>query len=203
VSQPIRFLALVLALLVPCVARAEVPIRDACRIPNRPPGRCGWCALETLGRHHGIEALYGLTDEYACMAGPSDLESALTARGVRYRVQYPGSRNKAILQRAVRDGLGAAVGFRELVPGKGGHIVTLVDFGTDWVRVIDPNDQDRRTRTMSLERFLYWWDGFALVLDEDRSRPHLLISQPQREAFRAKRAASPKAVYTSNGTGSR
>lgn len=202
-SQSNRFLALALALLVPSVAAAEVQITAVCRIPNRPPGRCGWCALETLARHHGIEALFGLTESYACMASPSDLEAALTERGVRYRVQYPGSRNKAILHRAVREGRGAAVGFRELIPGKGGHIVTLIDFGEDWVRVIDPNDQDRRTRSMSLERFLYWWDGFALILEEDRNSPHHLASRPQREGPRPKRAASPKTVYTSNGTGSR
>ena len=43
--------------------------------------------------------------------------------------------------------------------------MTLVDFAEDAVRVIDPNDQDGRVRTMDVDRFLYWWDGFALVLE--------------------------------------
>ena len=33
------------------------------------------------------------------------------------------------------------------------------------MKVIDPNDEDGRTRVMPLDRFLYWWDGFTLVLD--------------------------------------
>lgn len=73
------------------------------------------------------------------------------------------------MQDAVREGLGAAVGFRELHPSKGGHIVTLIDFGPEEVRLIDPNDADGRIRTMALERFLYWWDGFAVILEEDRA----------------------------------
>ena len=42
-----------------------------------------------------------------------------------------------------------------------------MDITADVVRVIDPNDRDGRTRTMPLERFLYWWDGFALVLERE------------------------------------
>jgi hypothetical protein len=67
----------------------------------------------------------------------------------------------------VRQGLGAVVGFRELFPGAGGHIVTLIDLTEEGVQVIDPNDADGRTRRMTLERFLYWWDGFALVLENE------------------------------------
>jgi hypothetical protein len=159
VTQSIRCLALALLLSLPCVADADVKIAPPCRVKNRPPGRCGWCALETLARHLEIKALYGL----------SDLEAALGETGIRYRIQYPGSSSKTILQNAMRDGLGAAVGFRELHAGKGGHIVTLIDFGPDEVRVIDPNDQDGRIRTMALDRFLYWWDGFALIIERDRA----------------------------------
>jgi hypothetical protein len=169
VSQFIRCLALALLLSLPCVADAEIKIAPAFRIRNRPPGRCGWCALETLGRHHKIRALYGLSEKHASMAAPSDLEAALMQSKVRFRIQYPGSNSKRILEEAVRDGLGAAVGFRELYPGKGGHIVTLIDIGRDEVRVIDPNDADGRIRIMSLDRFLYWWDGFALILEKDRT----------------------------------
>ncbi len=166
----IRCLALALMVLLPCTADAEVKIAATSRIKNRPPGRCGWCALETLARHLQIKALYGLTDKKACMAAPSDLEATLTACGVRYRIQYPGSYSKTILHDAIRDGLGAAVGFRELHPGKGGHIVTLIDFGAEEVRVIDPNDQDGRIRTMALNRFLHWWDGFAVILVKDPTK---------------------------------
>ena len=166
--RPSRRLALALVLLVPCAALAEVKIAPVCRIKNRPPGRCGWCALETLARHHHIKALYDLAESNATRSDPEDLEDVLDKAGVAYRIQHPGSRSTDILRYAIREQLGAAVGFRELYPGAGGHIVTLVDFTDDAAKVIDPNDQDGRVRTMDRERFLYWWDGFALVLETEK-----------------------------------
>jgi hypothetical protein len=157
--------ALSLSLLLPGAIRAEVKVPAACRIRNRPPGRCGWCSLETLARHHKIEALYGLTERNASRCDVSTLETTVSEADVSYRIQYPGQRNQAILRYAVQHSLGAVIGFRELYPGAGGHIVTLIDFTDDSVQVIDPNDADGRTRRMALDRFLYWWDGFALVLD--------------------------------------
>ena len=83
----------------------------------------------------------------------------------------PGQDNATItvpiLRDAVRRDRGVLVGFRELYPGKGGHIVTVIDLGPDAVRVIDSDDGDGRTRTMSRDGFFHWWDGFALVLNPD------------------------------------
>jgi hypothetical protein len=159
-----RFALLVL-LFVPAGLRADAEIPETCRISNRPPGRCGWCAVETLARHQQIKTLYGLTENHACRSSPEDLEAALAASKVAYHIQFPGEQKTAILDTALRDGRGAAVGFREVEPGKGPHIVTIVAFGSEKVKVIDPNDSDCRVRTMTRERFLYWWDGFALTLD--------------------------------------
>lgn len=181
-TKPIRCLAVVLLLPIAAAGRAEVHVAPACRIPNRPPGRCGWCALETLARHHHLRALYGLTERNSSTCSPVHLEEALGGTGILYRIQYPGSRESAILYYAVREGLGAAVGFRELYPGSGGHIVTLIDIDGDTVKLIDPNDQDGRTRTMSLDRFLYWWDGFALVLEAKRTHEKMLAAQHHRPA---------------------
>jgi hypothetical protein len=161
--------ALTLLLLFPTAIRAEVKVQAACRIRNRPPGRCGWCSLETLARHHKIEALYGLTEQNPSRCDVSNLETTVADADVSYRIQYPGHRSQAILRYAVQHSLGAVIGFRELYPGAGGHIVTLIDLSEDGVQVIDPNDPDGRTRRMTLDRFLYWWDGFALVLDDAAS----------------------------------
>ena len=160
--------ALVCLFLIPAAAPAQARIALSCRVVNRPPGRCGWCAVETLARHLGVRPLYGLTEDHACLANPDDLTAALDAARVRYHAQARGRRDTAVLRAASRDGLGAAVGFRPLVPGGGGHIVTLVEFGDDEVRVIDPNDQDGRVRAMTRDGFLHWWDGFALVLERPK-----------------------------------
>jgi hypothetical protein len=164
VSRILRCLALAGALIMPCAGRAEVNIPPACRMRNRPPGRCGWCAVETLARHHHIKCLYGLVEGHPSTACPDDLTAVLDNRRVSYTYQPRGNHDTAILESACRDGLGAVVGFRPLHEGGGGHIVTLVDFGEETVKVIDPNDQDGRVRTIPRDRFLYWWDGFALVL---------------------------------------
>jgi hypothetical protein len=162
----IAFLSL---FLVPSVGWAEVPIPLECRVRGLPGQRCGWCALETLARYHQIRDLYHLADKQTAAARPTDLEAALDKVNVNYRVQDAGCRNKAILHYAVREKLGAIVGFRELTPGAGRHIVTLIDYGPNEVRVIDSNDADGRVRTMPLKRFLSWWDGFVLVIEPDEA----------------------------------
>jgi hypothetical protein len=142
-----------------------VDIPPTCRIKNQPPGRCGWCSLETLGRYHRLKALYQLSDKNASRCSTQTLLTMLDRLSISYRVQMCGEFSQDILHYAVSQGLGATVGFRELHPGAGGHIVTLVEYTEDVVRVIDSNDQDGRIREMSTARFLYWWDGFALVLE--------------------------------------
>jgi hypothetical protein len=156
--------ALVSTLLIPCVSPADVNIRPGFRMVNRPPGRCGWCALETLARHHGIKALYGLVEDYPCTASPEEMTGVLDQLQVHYRLQPPGRLNTTILQWSCRDGLGAAVGLRTPSASADRHIVTLVDFGPQTVRIIDPNDRNQRVCTMTREHFLDCWDGFALVL---------------------------------------
>ena len=163
--KSLHCLALIVPLLVPYAARAEVRIAAACRVKNRPPGRCGWCVVETLARHLGLQAMYGLTDKHPSLCSPRNLEECLTDAGIPYRIQYPGRRREDILRYAIRADLGAAIGLREPYPGAEKHIVTLVDFRDDVVKVIDPNDAECRTRQMSMDRFRRWWDGFALVLD--------------------------------------
>jgi hypothetical protein len=121
--------------------------------------------LETLARRHGIKALYGVADRYSSRVRPHDLESAVAAAHVNYRIQERGCRGTDILRNAIAKDLGAMVGFRPPYPGAGGHVVTLVDFGPTEVRILDPNDKDGQVRTMDLDSFLEQWDGFALVLD--------------------------------------
>jgi hypothetical protein len=163
--MPRAFCCLAFSLLLAAsTARAAIHIAPECRVKNRPPGRCGWCALETLARHHGVKAIYGFADSHPCTCSPRSLEESLLETGVRYRIQYPGSRGRSILHYAIDENLGAAVGLRTPALGPGGHIVTLVDLTADKVRYIDPNDADGRTRTMNFHRFLQHWDGLAVVL---------------------------------------
>ncbi len=173
-----RSLALALLLLVTATGWAEVKIAKGNRVRNRPPGRCGWCALETLARHHHAEAFFTLVENHPSTCAVNNLEEALKEAGVPYRIQYPDTADPAILRKAVDDGLGAVVGFRELYPGAGGHIVTLIDITDDAVKVIDCNDHDCRTRVMTRERFLFWWDGFALVPEFKPAATRIVATTP-------------------------
>ena len=169
-AKPFRGFALTVALFVLTgAALAEVNIDPGCRMKNRPPGRCGWCAVETLARHHRIKALFGLVEDHDSNANPEDLTAILDKFKVSYQYQRRGERDTTILRASCTNGLGAVVGFRPIQEGAGGHIVTLVDFTNDTVKVIDPNDQDGRVRTMATERFLHWWDGFTLVLQPEHT----------------------------------
>src|SRR5262249_13153736 len=168
-------MALGVALFFPFTAVAELKIAAPNRMRNRPPGRCGWCAVETLARHHHFTSLYGLVRKHKCRCSAEDLEEALEEAGIAYHVQYPGKRNRRkteILRAAIRDGQGAAVGFRELYEGEGGHIVTLVGWKRKTFRIIDSSDPRRRIKTMSKKRFLSYWDGFALVLERPIPENH-------------------------------
>jgi hypothetical protein len=160
-----RCVALTLLLVLPGAVWSEVKVPSECRIKNRPPGRCGWCSVETLARAHHLQVLYNLTEENPTTCDEIGLEEVLAGLKIPYRIQHSGNNSQAILKYAIEQGLGAVIGFRELYPGSGGHIVTLIDITNDKAKLIDSNDRDGRTREMSLERFLYWWDGFALVLD--------------------------------------
>lgn len=179
----VRLLVPLLVLFLPCVAKAEVKIAMVSRMKNRPPGRCGWCALETLARHHGIKILYGLVDSNASQSRPKDLEKVLDDFKVSYRIQARGCFDRDILREAINKDLGAVVGLREQRPGAGGHIVTLIDYDADSVRIIDPNDQDCRTRTLPTETFLRCWDGFALVL----LKPAEVVAETTKETAQAKK----------------
>jgi len=163
VTKRMCFISAMMVLIVPALSTAEVDIPGECRVANKPPGRCGWCALETLARRHGIKALYGLVEKQASQSRPKDLERVVAASELKYRLQHRGTQDTDILHFAVREDLGAVVGFRPESRGAGGHIVTLVDFGDDDVRYIDPN-QPSEVRTMDAETFMDRWDGFALVL---------------------------------------
>ncbi len=163
-GSPRRLAVLLLLLLAGPAAAAEINIAPSCRVKNRPPGRCGWCALETLARHHHIEAMYGFTARHPCTCSADSLEESLLRTGVRYRIQYSGCSSQEILKFAMRRGLGAAVGLLEGGSADEGHMVTLVGFSAHAVKIIDPNDANGRTRRLSLEQFLSSWDGLAVVL---------------------------------------
>jgi len=59
-----KFVATFLLLLVfSSSGYTQISIKKESKVLNRYPGYCAWCCLETLGRHHKIEALNNLVDK--------------------------------------------------------------------------------------------------------------------------------------------
>lgn len=133
-------------------------IDRANRVPNRTGSQCGWSSLETLARHHRIQALYDLTRQYHGLSSPGQVAQVLGARGVRYRQQQPGQRDTGILTGEGRR-LGCLVGLG------GKHAVTCLGSDGQTVRVID-NEGPRALEVQDwpAAQFLAQWDGWAVVL---------------------------------------
>src|SRR5579871_5677981 len=106
VRRLVRYLALIVLLVAPAAAFADLNIPLQCRIKNRPPGRCGWCALETCARHQRVKALFGITDEHDSRCDPENQEAVLVQKHLAYRIQPRGNCDTAILSQAIREGRG-------------------------------------------------------------------------------------------------
>lgn len=145
---------------------AQITLDPSSWVPNRPPGRCAWCALETLARHHNIPALHNLTRDKDSVSSIRDIEELLQAKKVSYQIQYCGSYTMDLLKTAIQKKRGAVVGFRPLITQTTGHIVLVTNLEEHSVTVLDPNDTMVTPRRMDRVRFTAWWDGFTLVLDK-------------------------------------
>jgi hypothetical protein len=73
------------ALCVP--AWADIKIKPKDHMQNEEPGKCAWCALETLGRTHGWKSLVGLSERRTQPARHDDMITELKAAKVDYEVQ--------------------------------------------------------------------------------------------------------------------
>jgi S1-C subfamily serine protease len=145
-----------------------VEIPPACRIPNRTGSQCVWSSLETLARFHGLDSLAShLTSEHKGTAGPGDVAAVLKRFGINY--EQSRSHDRAMLERALAQGLGAAIGVN------GSHMVTLVGLDGSTASIIDNSDRSLSVRQIPLSR----WDGWAVVLHPDgRSAPAVVASPP-------------------------
>src|SRR5438477_4637449 len=133
-TTPMLRLVFVLVLCVP--ALAEVPTDPANRLSNNDGRSCGWCALETLARTQGIEALYGIRDARQRVGGSlindENAKAQLDYLGVRFTMQTHGERNPKFLSDTLVTGRGVAVWFG----GRRGHVVLLVELTAESAKFV-------------------------------------------------------------------
>ncbi len=167
-----------LFLFVSAVA-ADIPAAN--RIKNKPPGYCGWCCLETLGRTLGIPKLANISVErekdpdfvYYVQDGPYlrpvvepkngasrlSVQCKLNELGVKHRITVFDRQHLA----DAADKTGCVVFIRAGGFGPEPHAVIATKCDDKFVRLIDPNTTKEQTYTR--ETFDKWWDGTTISVE--------------------------------------
>src|ERR1019366_333559 len=151
-----RIFVVLLALLLPTVALADVKIAKSNRIANEGPGYCAWCALETLGRHHHIKELVGLVESrkkdpdetylengrYVTYKANSGYDWTIKAKLDKLGVKYKRTDNfdKTLINQAIENDLGFVISFKRGAFGNSAHAVTGISLDDKEFKYIDPND---------------------------------------------------------------
>lgn len=149
-------------LVYPQSISLHVAIDQENRIYNETGVQCGWCALETLGRHHNVESLRNITKTQLGLMSEDHANFLLKRRRVNFRYQHVGNKDVSILRKYVTEmHYGAAVGLERK------HMLVLCHFDEEHgiVKVIDNmGPQALKIQTWDLEKFLEIWDGCAYVV---------------------------------------
>jgi len=170
-----------LSLILIAAAYGQVDIDKKNHVANRDGGFCGWASLETLGKHHGIKELAGLTKDRAKVMGryvtirgkkvwlPNggatipQLASELASRKVDHYYTAPGTYSTGLLEAAFAKDSGAIVLFKPPEGERMGHFVIVVGLDDKKAYVVDSNFPGE-TKTMTRANFFKYWDGSALFL---------------------------------------
>jgi hypothetical protein len=173
--------AVVIALCLGGTTLADVPISKDFRMKNKAPGVCVWCAIEALGRHHGYEKLKGLVDRHNEVGHQHLFEKELKVHKVKYEIaSYRGTTKNfrwkidewtidtwdtSWLEYASDKKLGCCVVLR-VKDSLETHMVVLTEFDKNAkiVKIIDSNNTNKETETQNLSWFLYWWDGYVIII---------------------------------------
>lgn len=165
-----------LALLIQGSAVA-IELPEECRVENRGP-MCAFAALETLGRTHGITALYGLRDDRyekdpRGLTYDSTIADELSRRGVRYELRPQWSFDRSLLRRYANSH-GVVVALKPGNNWSGGcHAVAVTRYDDEWVEFYDCNrtTQNGRAKIWRCPRRWFdeqgWMGSSVVVLKEE------------------------------------
>jgi len=160
-------------LLLPLTVFAEVKIDVKNRVPNKEPGYCTWCSIETLGRHHNIKALFDLVENRSDNNLGTDkaIYRQLKKLKVKFKMQYFGGKKTSLIEYAIKNDLGCAVGFKPYAFGssverRSAHMVTMIDFNKKQIKFIDPCDC-KNIYTKSRQWFDKYFDGAVIVIERN------------------------------------
>jgi hypothetical protein len=128
--------------------------------PNRSGMQCVWCSLETLGRMHGVKALYGLTKTHTWPSGPGEVAQVLRRRDVRFR--QTTNATLAMVRDACERGLGCLV---DVHNGRHAKVVVGFDEKRRKVWIIDNGGPfSCQIHEWSLDHFRNEFSGWVCVI---------------------------------------
>jgi len=154
-------------LLLPLTVYAEVKIDVKNRMPNKAPGYCAWCSLETLARHHNVKPLFNLVENRGDRNEGTDREiyKQLKRLNVKFKMQWMGKKKIGLIEYAIENDLGCAVGFLPRAFGHpSAHMVIIIDFNKKQVKLIDSSDH-KRIYVKSRKWFDKYFDGSVIVIE--------------------------------------
>ena len=135
----------------------QVNVKQEHRIRNKD-GSCVWCSLTTLCLHNKVPNGYKLYPAYKHGAGPDRAVQAMMAKKIPFYFQPKKTYNTHLIRWACKNGYGCAIG----VPG---HVLVLVHYEGDFVKVIDKTGTHAlKVRKWSKEKFREQWNGLVYVV---------------------------------------
>lgn len=148
------------------------------RVKNRPPGYCGWCCLETLGKLQGVKELDDLAqnrekDKDLMLITPNGLvfipKHAASVYTVREKMQelkvpftYKINYDPSLITEATKH---TCVIFIKERDQEVGHAVILTQYNEKEIHFIDPNDcKEYIAKQAWID---YYWTGISIRLNRE------------------------------------
>lgn len=145
------------------------------RLPNRTGSQCVWVSLSACALQLGVSGAADLHKSYGSVAGPEQVASALSQRGVHYEQVRDRSAGMDLIRRATAAGRPVMIGL------SGSHAIVCLGVDGDTVRVVDnggPHSLQDQDWTMA--QFRQRFDGWVVVLmGEVSAAPSPSPRQPQ------------------------
>lgn len=168
-------------LVAPLLTPGEIALSPSSFVKNdQEVGLCMWCSLEMLGRHYGIEPLYGLKNDRKNDSGEyvrdrfgrqvfrkandghqDSVRKKLDQLGVRYELTPPGPKDAKRLAESLKQGRACVVVV--MLPDNVRHAVVLTHLDDEWCYYVDPN-LSAATVIQSRGWFDRAWDGYSVFL---------------------------------------
>lgn len=182
-----KFFGLILTILIISLSFSS-EIDNKIRVPNKEPGWCMWCCLQTLGVKYNIPKLKTIMTDIEekdkdqilmldedrfvyrpkSAAYPDTIKRKLVKLRVKHKIQDFGNHDTELIKYAMQKDLGCVVvmnseGLISCFKKPGKHAVMVIDFTDEIVEFADPNVV-QVNYLASRDWFDKYFEGFIVVV---------------------------------------